>query len=54
MFALFTALIDKTGPLPVLVEWDNNVPDFGTLADEARLVDQVLAAASALAIRRAS
>jgi uncharacterized protein (UPF0276 family) len=54
VFALFTALIDKTGPLPVLVEWDNNVPDFATLADEARLVDDVLAAASAPAIRRAS
>jgi uncharacterized protein (UPF0276 family) len=54
VFALFTALIDKTGPLPVLVEWDNNVPDFATLADEARLVDEVLAAASAPAIRRAS
>jgi hypothetical protein len=54
VFALFTHLIDKTGPLPVLVEWDNNVPDFATLADEARLVDEVLAAASVPAIRRAS
>jgi uncharacterized protein len=54
VFALFNVLIDKTGPLPVLVEWDNNVPDFATLADEARLVDDVLAAASAPAIRRAS
>jgi uncharacterized protein len=53
VFALFTHLVDKTGPLPVLVEWDNNVPDFATLADEARLVDQVLSAASA-PLRRAS
>ncbi len=54
VFALFTALIDKTGPLPVLVEWDNNVPDFATLADEARLVDEVLSAATAPALRQAS
>jgi uncharacterized protein len=54
VFALFTYLIDKTGPLPVLVEWDNNVPDFATLADEARLVDEVLSAAAAPAIRQAS
>ncbi len=54
VFALFTHLIDKTGPLPVLVEWDNNVPDFATLADEARLVDEVLSAATAPALRQAS
>lgn len=52
VFALFTCLIDRTGPLPVLVEWDNNVPDFATLADEARLVDAALAAAVAPAVRR--
>ena len=25
----------RTGPLPTLIEWDNDVPDFATLADEA-------------------
>ena len=44
----------KAGPRPVLVEWDNNVPDFATLADEARRVDAAIARAARPALRRAS
>ncbi|MEO0634644.1 MAG: DUF692 domain-containing protein [Pseudomonadota bacterium] len=33
-----------TGPAPVLVEWDNDVPDWPTLRDEANRAASVLAA----------
>lgn len=33
----------KTGPAPVLVEWDNDVPDWPTLRAEATRAAQVLA-----------
>lgn len=58
VFALFEHTLAKAGPRPVLVEWDNNVPDFVTLADEAQLVDRAIARsterAAPAALRRAS
>ena len=43
VFALFRHTIARTGPLPTLIEWDNDVPAFDVLMDEVRLVDAVLA-----------
>ncbi len=54
VFALFEHTLAKAGPRPVLVEWDNNVPDFATLADEASRVDAAIARAARPALRRAS
>jgi uncharacterized protein (UPF0276 family) len=58
VFGLFEHTLAKAGPRPVLVEWDNNVPDFMTLADEAQLVDRAIARsterAAPAALRRAS
>ena len=54
VFALFEQTLAKAGPRPVLVEWDNNVPDFATLADEASRVDAAIARAARPALRRAS
>jgi uncharacterized protein len=42
VWALFLHTLEKAGPRPVLVEWDNNIPDFGALAAEARRVDGAL------------
>lgn len=42
VFALFQHLLSRTGPMPVLVEWDNDVPDFTTLADEAGRVEAAM------------
>ncbi|MEQ9637863.1 MAG: DUF692 domain-containing protein [Devosia marina] len=42
VFALYRHTIIRTGALPTLVEWDNNVPAFDVLMDEVRLVDEVL------------
>lgn len=44
VFALYAHTIAASGPLPTLIEWDNNVPDFATLHAEARRVDALLAA----------
>ncbi|MEJ0094444.1 MAG: DUF692 domain-containing protein [Methylocella sp.] len=35
VFALFDSVIRRAGPLPTLIEWDNDVPDWPTLRDEA-------------------
>jgi uncharacterized protein (UPF0276 family) len=46
VFALYRHTIARTGPLPTLIEWDNDVPAFDVLMDEVRLVDAVLDAAA--------
>ncbi|WP_375598366.1 DUF692 family multinuclear iron-containing protein [Devosia sp. Naph2] len=42
VFELYRHTITRTGALPTLIEWDNNVPTFDVLMDEVRLVDEVL------------
>ena len=32
---LLLHVLDQTGPAPILVEWDNDVPDWPTLRAEA-------------------
>lgn len=45
VWALLDRTLARTGPLPVLVEWDNDVPDWPTLREEAARVARVLAPA---------
>ena len=47
VFALYRHTLLRTGPVPTLVEWDNNVPDFPVLMAEARRADGFLAQAEA-------
>ncbi|MCO6185023.1 DUF692 family multinuclear iron-containing protein [Rhizobium sp. L1K21] len=42
VWALFESLIQRTGPLPTLIEWDNDVPDWPVLRREAQLADAIL------------
>ncbi len=35
VFALFDSVIARVGPLPTLIEWDNDVPDWPVLRAEA-------------------
>ncbi|GHA16902.1 UPF0276 protein [Devosia pacifica] len=42
VFRLFEHTLARTGPRPTLVEWDNDIPDFPTLLNEARLAQQVV------------
>jgi uncharacterized protein len=39
---LFAHTVRRTGPVPVLIEWDANVPDWATLAAEAARADRVM------------
>ena len=44
VWALLEYTLTLTGPAPVLVEWDNDVPDWATLRSEAERAAQTLAA----------
>jgi uncharacterized protein (UPF0276 family) len=46
VWALYAHTISKTGPMPTLIEWDNNVPEWPELAAEAERAAHVLAGAS--------
>jgi len=39
---LFARVLDRTGPLPTLIEWDNDVPEWAVLAAEAARADRLL------------
>jgi uncharacterized protein (UPF0276 family) len=42
VWRLYEQVIARTGPLPTLIEWDNDVPDWPVLAAEARAAADVL------------
>jgi uncharacterized protein len=44
VWSLYAHVIARTGPLPTLIEWDNDVPDWLTLRAEATAAEQILAA----------
>ena len=39
---LYAHVLESTGPLPTLIEWDNDVPDYAVLRDQARLAQHLL------------
>lgn len=43
VWRLYDIIIGQTGPLPTLVEWDNDVPDWPVLRAEAQRADAILA-----------
>lgn len=43
VWALFAEVIGKAGPLPTLVEWDNDLPAWPVLAAEAARAGRILA-----------
>ncbi|MEQ8293611.1 MAG: DUF692 domain-containing protein [Roseovarius sp.] len=43
VWALLDYTLDRSGPRPLLVEWDTDVPDWPTLAAEARRAEAALA-----------
>jgi uncharacterized protein (UPF0276 family) len=47
VWALYESVIARTGPLPTLIEWDNDVPDWPVLATEARAAGAILSRAEA-------
>jgi len=44
VWPLLSHALGLTGPLPVLIEWDNDVPDWDVLHAEAMAADAILAA----------
>lgn len=42
VWALYARALARSGPLPTLIEWDNDVPDWPTLMAEAKRADTYL------------
>jgi uncharacterized protein (UPF0276 family) len=42
VWSLYSATIRRLGPTPTLIEWDNDVPSWPTLLDEARRAERVI------------
>lgn len=49
VWALLDYTLERSGPRPLLIEWDNDVPEWPLLAAEARRADAALASLSRLA-----
>jgi hypothetical protein len=47
VWALYTHTLTMTGPVATLIEWDNHVPDYATLREEARRAEAILGEAGA-------
>lgn len=46
VWKLFALTLKRTGPVPTLIEWDNDVPTFSVLMNELRKADSLLMEAS--------
>ena len=46
VWSLYADVIARTGPLPTLVEWDNDIPDWPALCAEAVAAQMILSGAS--------
>jgi uncharacterized protein len=46
VWALYAEVVARTGPLPTLIEWDNDVPDWPTLRAQALAAEQILGGAA--------
>ena len=42
VWTLYRRTLTRTGPLPSLIEWDNEVPDWPVLESEAAIAEQIL------------
>ncbi len=42
VWALLDLTLEKSGPKPILIEWDNDVPDWDVLATEAQRAEHAL------------
>jgi uncharacterized protein len=46
VWALYAQVVARTGPLPTLIEWDNDVPDWPILRAQALAAEQILGGAA--------
>jgi uncharacterized protein len=42
VWALYATIIARTGPIPTLIEWDNDVPEWSVLKSEALSADRIM------------
>ncbi len=42
VWALYTHVVAQAGPIPTLIEWDNDVPEWHVLKSEAALANRIL------------
>jgi uncharacterized protein len=49
---LYRLVLSRTGPLPTLIEWDNEVPQWSVLAAEVKRADELIHAQACFADRR--
>ncbi len=49
VWELYKYTLKQSGPRPTLIEWDNDIPSWDVLANEARLADDLLANAQLVA-----
>ena len=54
VWRLYRAALARTGPVPTLIEWDNDVPAWRRLYDEAQKADAELSRAAAFRNRAAN
>ncbi|MCB1429849.1 MAG: DUF692 domain-containing protein [Nitratireductor sp.] len=47
VWALYAKVLERTGPLPTLIEWDNDVPQWSVLKAESERADRVLKSCAA-------
>ncbi len=47
VWALYAHVLNRSGPIPTLIEWDNDVPDYVQLRAQAELADRQLRRRSA-------
>jgi uncharacterized protein len=47
VWELYEYVLARTGPVPTLIEWDNDVPDWPILREEALTAERLLTAARA-------
>lgn len=45
VWRLYAQALERLGPIPTLIEWDTNLPELGTLLDEAAKAGRLLNAA---------
>lgn len=53
VWPLYEMIVSQTGPLPTLIEWDNEVPVWSVLLAEAQAAERILHRASATGLKRA-
>jgi len=53
VWALYERVLQRSGPLPTLIEWDNDVPAWPVLLSQAQSADAILERATGGELRRA-